>query len=80
MKWICFQLALSKNIALKQKEEIQKYQSENTLFSKSLQDKTSEIQSLNVQLLETKNQLTTVEQSLKEKEDRLASNDKGNLT
>jgi hypothetical protein len=29
-------------------------------------------------LLETKNRLTTVEQSLKEKEERLTSNDKGN--
>lgn len=32
---------------------------------------------MNTQFLETKNQLSVVEQSLKEKEERLASNDKG---
>lgn len=52
---------------------------ENTLLSKSLEEKTSSYNSLNLQLLETKNRLTAVEQSLKEKEERLASNDKGNF-
>jgi len=63
---------------LKQKEDILKYQSENTKLSKSLEEKISSIEKLNVQLLETKSQLTITEQNLKEKEERLASNDKGN--
>lgn len=70
---------LSKDIALKQKEDIYKYQTENTQLSKSLEEKISSITSMNVQLLETKNRLASVEQSLKEKEERLASNDKGNF-
>jgi chromosome condensin MukBEF ATPase and DNA-binding subunit MukB len=70
---------LSKDIALKQKEDILRYQSENTKLSKSLEEKTSSIENLNIQLLETKNRLTVVEQNLKEKEERLASNDKGNF-
>lgn len=74
----CLQLVLSKDIALKQKEDIHKYQSENLQLSKALDEKTSSIESLNIQYLETKNRLTVVEQNLKEKEDRLASNDKGN--
>lgn len=53
------------------------YQSENTKLSKSLEEKTSCIENLNIQLLETKSRLTVVEQNLKEKEERLASNDKG---
>ncbi|XP_026809256.1 spindle assembly abnormal protein 6 homolog isoform X1 [Rhopalosiphum maidis] len=69
-------LMLSKDIALKQKEDILRYQSENTKLSKSLEEKTSSIENLNIQLLETKNRLTVVEQNLKEKEERLASNDK----
>lgn len=72
-----FQLVLSKDIALKQKEEIHKYQNENTHLLKSLEEKTSSYESLNIQLLETKNRLIAVEQNLKEKEERLASNDKG---
>jgi len=63
---------------LKQKEDIHTYQSENTKLSKSLEEKTSNIENLNIQLLETKSRLTVVEQNLKEKEERLASNDKGN--
>ncbi|XP_060880104.1 spindle assembly abnormal protein 6 homolog isoform X1 [Metopolophium dirhodum] len=69
-------LILSKDIALKQKEDIHTYQSENTKLSKSLEEKTSNIENLNIQLLETKSRLTVVEQNLKEKEERLASNDK----
>jgi len=69
-------LMLSKDIALKQKEDILRYQSENTKLSKSLEEKTSSIENLNIQLLETKNRLTVVEQNLREKEERLASNDK----
>lgn len=69
-------LILSKDIALKQKEDILRYQSENTKLSKSLEEKSSSIENLNIQLLETKNRLTIVEQNLKEKEERLASNDK----
>ncbi|XP_025414780.1 spindle assembly abnormal protein 6 homolog [Sipha flava] len=69
-------LILSKDIALKQKEEIHKLQSENAGLSKLLEEKTTYIESQNIQLLETKNRLTTVEQSLKEKEERLTSNDK----
>jgi len=53
------------------------YQSENAKLSKSLEEKTSCIENLNIQLLETKSRLTVVEQNLKEKEERLASNDKG---
>lgn len=68
---------MSKDIALKQKEEIHRFQIENTRLSKLLEEKTTCIESQNTQLLETKNRLTTVEQSLKEKEDRLTSNDKG---
>jgi len=64
---------------LKQKEDIHKYQSENTKLSKSLEEKISSIENLNIQLLETKSRLTVVEQNLKEKEERLASNDKGNF-
>lgn len=64
---------------MKQKEDILRYQSENTKLSKSLEEKSSSIENLNIQLLETKNKLTIVEQSLKEKEERLASNDKGNF-
>jgi len=64
---------------LKQKEDILRYQSENTKLSKSLEEKSSSIENLNIQLMETKNRLTIVEQSLKEKEERLASNDKGNF-
>jgi len=63
---------------LKQKEDIHMYQSENTKLTKSLEEKTSSIENLNIQLLETKSRLTVVEQTLKEKEERLASNDKGN--
>lgn len=48
-------------------------------MSKSLEEKTSSNECLNIQLLETKNRLSAVEQSLKEKEERLASNDKGNI-
>jgi len=70
---------LSKDIALKQKEDILRYQSENTKLSKYLEEKTSSFENLNIQLLETKNRLTVVEQNLKEKEERLASNDKGNF-
>lgn len=62
---------------MKQKEEINKYQNENTHLLKSLEEKTSSYESLNIQLLETRNRLITVEQNLKEKEERLASNDKG---
>lgn len=69
-------LIFSKNIALKQKEDICKYESENTKLSKSLEEKTSSIENLNIQLLETKSRLSVVEQNLKEKEERLASNDK----
>ncbi|VVC28737.1 Spindle assembly abnormal protein 6, N-terminal [Cinara cedri] len=69
-------LMLSKDIALKQKEEIHRYQNENMQLSKALNEKTSNVESLNIQFLETKNRLTAVEHSLKEKEDRLASNDK----
>lgn len=69
---------LSKDIALKQKEDIHRFQNDNTKLSKSLEEKTSNIESLNIQLLETKSRLTVVEQNLKEKEERLASNDKGN--
>lgn len=69
---------MSKDIALKQKEEIFKFQSENAKLSKLLEEKTTCLESQNIQLLETKNRLTTVEQSLKEKEERLTSNDKGN--
>ncbi|KAL4149113.1 hypothetical protein QTP88_003127 [Uroleucon formosanum] len=69
-------LIFSKDIALKQKEDIHTYQSENTKLSKSLEEKTASIENLNIQLLETKNRLTVVEQNLKEKEERLASNDK----
>lgn len=64
---------------MKQKEDILRYQSENTKLSKSLEEKSSSIENLNIQLLETKNRLTIVEQNLKEKEERLASNDKGNF-
>jgi len=64
---------------LKQKEDILRYQSENTKLLKSLEEKSSSIENLNIQLLETKNRLTIVEQNLKEKEERLASNDKGNF-
>lgn len=64
---------------MKQKEDIHKYQSENTKLSKSLEEKTSSIETLNIQLLETKSRLTVVEHNLKEKEERLASNDKGNF-
>lgn len=64
---------------MKQKEDILRYQSENTKLSKSLEEKSSSIENLNIQLMETKNRLTIVEQSLKEKEERLASNDKGNF-
>lgn len=71
---------MSKDIALKQREEIHKYQNENTHLLKSLEEKTSCYESLNIQLLDTKNRLTAVEQSLKEKEERLASNDKGKTT
>lgn len=53
------------------------YQSENAKLSKSLEEKTSCIENLNIQLLETKSRFTVVEQNLKEKEERLASNDKG---
>lgn len=74
-----FQLILSKDIALKQKEDIHKYLNENKQLSKSLEEKISNYDSLNVQFLETKNRLTSIEQNLKEKEDRLANNDKGNL-
>lgn len=63
---------------MKQKEDIHTYQAENTKLSKSLEEKTSIIENLNIQLLETKSRLTVVEQNLKEKEERLASNDKGN--
>jgi len=63
---------------LKQKEDIHTYQSENAKLSKSLEEKTSSIEHLNIQLLETKSRLTVIEQNLKEKEERLASNDKGN--
>lgn len=70
---------MSKDIALKQKEDIQKYQSENTLLSKSLEEKSLNIENLNIELLETKNRLKNLEQNLKEKEERLASNDKGNF-
>lgn len=62
---------------MKQKEEIHKYQNENTHLFKSLEEKTSCYESLNIQLLETRNRLIAVEQNLKEKEERLASNDKG---
>lgn len=72
-----FKLVLSKDIALKQKEEIHKYQNENMHLFKSLEEKNSNYESLNIQLLETRNRLVAVEQSLKEKEERLASNDKG---
>lgn len=64
---------------MKQKEDILRYQSENTKLLKSLEEKSSSIENLNIQLLETKNRLTIVEQNLKEKEERLASNDKGNF-
>lgn len=75
----CFQLMLSKDIALKQKEDIHKYQTENAQLSKSLEEKISSMASINIELLETKNQLLSVEKNLKEKEERLASNDKGNF-
>lgn len=74
----CFQLVLSKDIALKQKEDIYRFQNENSQLSKSLEEKISSIESMHIQLLETKNRLVSVEHSLKEKEERLASNDKGN--
>jgi len=67
---------LSKDIALKQKEDINRLQNENSQLSKSLEEKISSIESLHIQLLETKNRLASVEYSLKEKEERLASNDK----
>jgi len=70
---------LSKDIALKQKEDIHKYQTENAQLSKSLEEKISSMASINIELLETKNQLLSVEKNLKEKEERLASNDKGNF-
>lgn len=63
---------------MKQKEDIHTYQTENTKLSKCLEEKTSSVENLNIQLLETKSRLTVVEQNLKEKEERLASNDKGN--
>jgi len=69
---------LSKDIALKQKEDIHRYENENIQLSKLLEEKTLNYDSLNIQFLENKNRLTVVEQSLKEKEERLASNDKGN--
>lgn len=53
--------------------------SENKQLSKSLEEKISSYDNLNVQFLETKNRLTSIEQNLKEKEDRLANNDKGNF-
>lgn len=70
---------MSKNIALKQKEEIHKYLNENKQLSKSLEEKISSYDSLNTDFLATKNRLTVVEQNLKEKEERLANNDKGNV-
>lgn len=69
---------MSKDIALKQKEEIQRFQNENMHLSKLYEENSSKVESLNIQLLETKNKLSAVEQNLKEKEERLASNDKGN--
>lgn len=69
---------MSKDIALKQKEDICRFQNENLQLSKSLEEKISSIESMHIQLLETKNRLVSVEHSLKEKEERLASNDKGN--
>lgn len=69
---------MSKDIALKQKEEIHRFQSENIQLSKSYEEKASKVENLNIELLETKNKLSAVEQTLKDKEERLASNDKGN--
>lgn len=48
-------------------------------LSKALDEKTSSFENLNIQFLETKTRLIAIEQSLKEKEDRLANNDKGNF-
>lgn len=70
---------MSKDIALKQKEEIHKYLNENKQLSKSLEEKISSYDNLNTDFLATKNRLTVVEQNLKEKEERLANNDKGNF-
>lgn len=70
---------MSKDIAIKQKEEIHKYQNENKQLSKSLEEKMSSYDSLNTDFLATKNRLTVVEQNLKEKEERLANNDKGSF-
>lgn len=47
-------------------------------LSKSYEEKSSNVESLNIELLETKSKLATIEHNLKEKEERLASNDKGN--
>ncbi|XP_050428961.1 spindle assembly abnormal protein 6 homolog [Adelges cooleyi] len=69
-------LLFSKDIALKQKEEICRYQNEKSQLSKILEEKLSKIDSLTTELVETKNRLTTVEQNLKEKEERITSNDK----
>ncbi|XP_050537194.1 spindle assembly abnormal protein 6 homolog isoform X4 [Daktulosphaira vitifoliae] len=69
-------LLLSKDIALRQKEDIIKYQNENDVLTKSFEEKNLKIESLTSELTEVKNRLATVEQNLKEKEERIASNDK----